>query len=129
MNTSIYTSALERTRFSPQRGASMDAQHAFEPGRSELLPRSQTLIMHPIDQRSCMELGVCQSRKPACSGCTVHDYPAAKPLNFAPGVIERLRPRRSRRLKAAALQLANALLIITAAGVAWGYVAVKAGWL
>ncbi len=32
--------------------------------------------------RSCMALGVCQSRKPACAGYTVNAY------NFAPGVID-----------------------------------------
>lgn len=40
---------------------------------------------------SCAHLGVCQQRKPACAGCTVHDYPGIdQPINFAPGVIQRL---------------------------------------
>lgn len=96
-----------------------------------LLEQSQTLIM-PQGKRtySCMELGMGQSRQPACAGCTVHDYQQPrKPLNFAPGVIERLSPKRASRLKKAALRIANLLLICAGAGLSLGYMATKAGWL
>ena len=36
-------------------------------------------------QRTCNELGMCQSRKPACAGCTAH---RASAFAFAPEVIE-----------------------------------------
>jgi hypothetical protein len=32
--------------------------------------------------RTCLELGICQSRKPACADCEAH------PMPFAPGVID-----------------------------------------
>ena len=37
------------------------------------------------EQRSCDELGLCQSRKPACDGC---DHATRKVFPFAPGVID-----------------------------------------
>ena len=47
------------------------------------------------NQRSCAALGFCQSRKPACEGCTAQANSAIhsaihSAIRFAPGVIERL---------------------------------------
>ena len=74
--------------------------------------------------RSCMELGVCQSRTPACNGC---DHPAREklatppaPMRLAPGVIDgpyRRETSAGRALQEAAnaLQLAkDALRLVTA---------------
>lgn len=97
-----------------------------------LLPQSQTLIMRQGERRtfSCMELGTCQSRKPACAGCTVHDYPEPrKPINFAPGVIQRL-PRQlqlSSRLRRQALLIVAWLAIFLGAMMLAGFLARKLG--
>jgi hypothetical protein len=51
-----------------------------------------TIAPHGHLPRPCMELGVCQSRTPACSGC---DHPAREklatppaPMRLAPSVID-----------------------------------------
>lgn len=45
---------------------------------------------HSSQRRSCDELGLCQRRRPACTGCTCHDTSllAKGAFYFAPGAIE-----------------------------------------
>lgn len=51
-----------------------------------------TYAPHGRLPRPCMELGVCQSRTPACHGCGHHVRPLqalpATPMRLAPGVID-----------------------------------------
>lgn len=114
MNTSIYTSALERTRFSPDRGASMAAQHAS----------GQAILNAVGDGRSCTALGLCQSRKPACADCSV---PC---IRFAPGAIEygaqRPKPKGQFGLL---LLLAICFALFFAAPLIAGFIVRWAGWL
>jgi hypothetical protein len=95
-----------RTQFTPQRGASMAAQHATG---EQVLP----------SQHSCAHLGVCQSRKPACEGCTAHCY------SFAPGVIDHGRKRSWLETPYA---LAKLVVTCALAGLLMGYVARSLGW-
>lgn len=75
--------------------------------------------------RSCKDLGLCQSRKPACADCS------ALRIRFAPGVIDRQR----RRPSVAGMQWRWALLVVVGLGVvaglpmAAGYIGRLAGWL
>lgn len=92
-----------------------------------LLPQSQTLIM-PQGKRvyTCMELGLCQLRKPRCEGCTVakHVYPLpSDALRFAPGVIQRLPSLRKSpiRLRRKALLTVSCLAILIGLLMAAGY--------
>jgi hypothetical protein len=93
------------------------------------LPRSNTMIMtdRPA-HRSCMELGFCQSRKPACNGCTVSCFPEPRSINFAPGVIQRL-PRLSRKSSRRIERIAGWLAIWVIVTMAVGYWIHKLGLL
>ena len=72
--------------------------------------------------RSCKDLGLCQSRKPACADC------CAPRIRFAPGVIDRQPSRPS-------MQWRWALLVVIGLGavavlpMAAGYIGRLAGWL
>lgn len=100
----------------------------------QTLPRSGALVIADTAKHSCMELEVCQQRKPPCVGCTVHQYPQPShaPIRFAPGVIERLprlRKPGSRDLKAwTAISALLAVLTLIVCLVA-GYALAKMGWV
>ncbi len=55
-------------------------------------PSNTPTVVHSHIRRSCDELGLglCQRRKPACTGCTCHDTSllAKGTFFFAPGAIE-----------------------------------------
>lgn len=57
---------------------------------------AQPLQAHSATRRSCDELGLCQHRQPACTGCSSHDTRRLPPggFYFAPGVIDRGHPVR-----------------------------------
>lgn len=57
-------------------------------------------------KRNCMELGTCQSRKPACQGCS---------WQLAPGVIDGPHRRRRRLLSASQVEgIGRAVLFMAA---------------
>lgn len=70
-----------------------------------------------MSARPCSDLGVCQSRSPACPGC--------QPRPFAPGVIERHRrqlgtPAQRRELKRWLLALLVLCVLLGTLGLAAG---------
>lgn len=77
--------------------------------------------LHTAEGRSCFELGVCQGRKPACSGCS---------WQLAPGVIDGpyKRLRRDPFVRACMRWVPWALGASAVVGAAVG-VAYRLGWL
>lgn len=75
-----------------------------------------------VKRLTCNELGVCQAKRPRCTGCTA-DKPPSYP--FAPGTIQG-GPRRPRSnwvfgVAAMAVQLTGAVLLVVACAYAAGY--------